>query len=70
MSRYFVLLRGPVGTFGGSLKNGITISVSAPGVLTGSLTLYHKDKALRLKYKVTIFKKTFEGDIKLLPLPL
>jgi len=57
-----------IGEFKGSLLHGITISVKIPKV-SGSISLFVQNKALWIKFDLTVFGKHFGATLKLLPLP-
>jgi len=58
-----------LGRLQGNLKDGITISVGAGGV-SGSITLYIRDKYLWIKFRLEIFGKVFESEFRLIPVPI
>lgn len=58
-----------IGKFKGNLLKGIKITFGTK-VISGFLRLYIKDGWLRVEFGVTVFGKTFSGDIKLIPVPI
>jgi len=56
-----------VGELKGSLLNGITISFKIPKV-SGSISLFFNNKALWIKFDLTVFGKHFGATLKV-PLP-
>jgi hypothetical protein len=57
-----------LGTLKGNLTDGISITVGAKGILSGSLTLFVADGWVRLGFGLDIFGKNYSADIKVIPL--
>ncbi|KAK7026031.1 hypothetical protein VNI00_015749 [Paramarasmius palmivorus] len=56
-----------LGEFKGNLRDGITITVGASGILAGSITLYVKDGWLWIKFSLEVFGQTYDAEFKLIP---
>jgi len=57
-----------IGEFKGNLITGITISFKIPKV-SGSISLFIQNKALWIKFDLTVFGKHYGATLKILPLP-
>lgn len=64
-----------IGTIGqgevsGNLNDGITDDFDMGGTVSGTVTLYFKDKWMWMNFDMKQFGKQYASDIKLIPLPV
>jgi hypothetical protein len=68
-----IVPRIKIAEFKGNLKDGITVAVSAGGIIKGSLTLfvqnYEGRKWIWIHVEVTVYKKTFNFETRVIPFP-